>query len=498
MRSFTILVALACSSALWVTGAGPAAGSAAPALARAGHQVAELDRAKPRPGTKRVRPRVTRVAPASGPTAGGTRVVISGRNLARPTRVTVGGRTATVLAARRNRIVIRTPEAPTCVRTVARVVVRTKAGASRVTKRTRFTYAGRVARPAVAAGNRFSVALRRDGAVLAWGAGQYGVLGQGNEASSSGPVRVKGLGCIVAITAGASHAAALTAGGQVWSWGAATAGQAGDGRLGVRLLPSRALLDVPVVQISAAGDKTVARTADGSVLGWGWETAKEFGGGRHMTKLPVRLTSLRQVRDVFAGASNVLVVRHDRTLWGLGAGPALGLDAAGSSALPRQVGSLGGVARVRVGLGSVNAVTADGSLWGWGVNDGEAGGALGLGFSGPPVRTPTTTSLTDVIDTAGISPQGLALRSDGTVWGWGACTYCDPAGGAPGDGTRLAPTQVPGVSGAVGIATANGRFHALHADGRVSVWGYGWVLPGGDYRQTVRSATLVPGLDLVP
>ncbi|MDN4159885.1 IPT/TIG domain-containing protein [Nocardioides abyssi] len=444
------------------------------------------------------RPRITGVAPASGPTAGGARVVIRGKNLAAVGRVTVGGRRAVVLSRRRDRVVVRTPEAGTCARTSVQVRVHARGVRSRTGPRSRYTYLGRTVTPAVAGGEHVSVALRRDGVVLAWGSGSDGVLGQGHTGETAVPVRVRGLGCVQAVAAGSKHVAALTAGGAVWSWGSARMGQAGDGYLGIRLRPSRAHLGARVVQISAAGDKTVALTASGVVAGWGWETAGELGRGRYVTKTPVVVDSFREVREVVAGAANVLVVRRDGSLWGTGSGAALAVDADSSTTRPFEVAVPGDVVGVRVGRGSVHAVTSDGALWGWGLNAGEAAGAVGLGHSGPPVRTPTATSLTQVVAVAGTTPQGLALRDDGSVWGWGWCLDCDPAGGAPGEGTRYAPTQVPGLTDVVRIAAAHGRFHAIHADGRLSVWGRSWVLPGGDIQQVVPVPTTVPGVDLRP
>jgi alpha-tubulin suppressor-like RCC1 family protein len=53
--------------------------------------------------------------------------------------------------------------------------------------------------------------------------------------------------------------------------------------------------------------------------------------------------------------------------------------------------------------------------------------------------------------------HNLALRDDGSVWAWGWNAY-----GQLGDGTttdRLAPTRVPGASGAPSVAA--GGVHTL-------------------------------------
>ena len=67
--------------------------------------------------------------------------------------------------------------------------------------------------------------------------------------------------------------------------------------------------------------------------------------------------------------------------------------------------------------------------------------------------------------------HGLALKQDGTVWAWGANFL-----GQLGDGTltelRLAPAQVPGLTGVTAITALGSCTHALKQDGTVWAWGY--------------------------
>ncbi len=78
-------------------------------------------------------------------------------------------------------------------------------------------------------GPGFSLALKSDGTVWAWGDNSAGELGNGSFTSSQTPVQVVGVSGAVAIAAGQYHGLALTAGGQVWAWGANGDGQLGNG-----------------------------------------------------------------------------------------------------------------------------------------------------------------------------------------------------------------------------------------------------------------------------
>jgi alpha-tubulin suppressor-like RCC1 family protein len=100
---------------------------------------------------------------------------------------------------------------------------------------------------AIAAGGSFSLALRSDGTVWAWGANWWGQLGDGSGVTQTHPVQVAGLAGIVAISAGGASALALKSDGTVWAWGENIEGRVGDGTFATRGVP------VVVVREDGAG-----------------------------------------------------------------------------------------------------------------------------------------------------------------------------------------------------------------------------------------------------
>src|SRR5262249_12029092 len=84
---------------------------------------------------------------------------------------------------------------------------------------------------ALAAGNSHSLALMNDGTVLAWGLNANGQLGDGTTTSQTTPVTLgfTSQDGVIAIAAGGSFSMALKGDGTVWAWGANSSGQLGNG-----------------------------------------------------------------------------------------------------------------------------------------------------------------------------------------------------------------------------------------------------------------------------
>ncbi|MGZ4033504.1 MAG: RCC1 domain-containing protein, partial [Bacteroidia bacterium] len=132
-----------------------------------------------------------------------------------------------------------------------------------------------------------------------------------------------------------------------------------------------------------------------------------------------------------------------------------------------MVNSLSGVIAIAGGWEHSLALKNDGTVWAWGDN---TYGQLGNGTytnSNVPVQV---VGLTGVIAIAGGSPWNyLALKNDGTVWGWGYNSY-----GQLGDGTNInrnIPVQVSSVSSIIAIAAGYEYSIALKNDGSVLAWG---------------------------
>ncbi|MDI1463634.1 cell wall anchor protein [Catellatospora sp. KI3] len=263
---------------------------------------------------------------------------------------------------------------------------------------------------AVAAGERHSLALRADGTVAAWGANDLGQLGLGSTGPDVRvPVRVPGLRRVRAIAAGDAYSLALLKDGTVVAWGDDSAGQLGDGQVGGTAAAPAPVAGLRGVEQVAAGFATsVVRLSDGTVMTWGSNTEGQLGTGSaaQAEPRPAAVPGLARVRSVAAGAGHVLALLRDGTVrsWGLNDAGQLGDGRTGTGRdTPGVVVGVTGARAVAAGATTSYAlVDDDAGFLSWGDN---SLGALGDG------------SAADHRDTAGRAVSGLG-RVEAVVGGF--------------------------------------------------------------------------------
>jgi alpha-tubulin suppressor-like RCC1 family protein len=336
----------------------------------------------------------------------------------------------------------------------------------------------------VAAGSYYSAALKNDGTMFAWGHNDYGQLGRGTTTDSTIPFQssacnlaspppVSASPLSARITANQTHSLAVKFDGSVWAWGDNTYGELGDGTTSSRLSPVQAAITGAVTQVSTGWYHTLALKADRSVWAWGYNAQGEIGDGttnQRATPTQVNvLTGLTSVTGVAAGQYHSVAVKSDGTVWGWGynAYGQIGDGSTTSRVVPVQAVLLPGVMiQVAAGANHTLALRNDGTVWGWGYN---GYGQLGDGTQTNRTSAVQVLGLTNVIAIAAGPNHSLALRRDGTVWAWG-----DGYNGQLGDGGTSLATSIVRVSGLTGIiAIAGGDYHSLavKSDGTVWAWG---------------------------
>jgi len=141
------------------------------------------------------------------------------------------------------------------------------------------------------------------------------------------------------------------------------------------------------------------------------------------------------------------------------------------SETPQRIGADTDWSRVAAGFVTALALKTDGSLWGWSWNAVllGVGAQTRLTYRAPePARIGTDRDWTQIAAGGG---QYLALKGDGSLWAWGI-----NESGEMGDGTtnyQLAPTPIGTDHDWTAITAGGGNSYGLKRDGTLWGWGFG-------------------------
>jgi len=336
------------------------------------------------------------------------------------------------------------------------------------------------AEPKIAPGGRYTITLKTDGTLWAWGSNTFGQLGinpaDGNPHPT--PVQIDTDTTWTSVTAGWNHTIALKTNGTLWAWGSNNFGQLGIGTADGNAHPTPVQIgtDTTWTSVTAGNFYTIARKADGTLWAWGSNNFGQLGiapadGNPHPT--PLQIGTDTTWSTMTAGWDHTIALKADRTLWAwgsnnfgqIGIGPADG----NPHPTPLQIGTDTTWSIVTAGVYHTSALKTDGTLWAWGYNEfGQLGiGTADVGAHPTPVKIGTDTTWTSV--KAGNSYTN-ALKADGTLWAWGYNVQ-----GQLGDGSttdRYAPVQIGAATNWTFVAAGDHHAIALKADGTLWAWGY--------------------------
>jgi alpha-tubulin suppressor-like RCC1 family protein len=314
----------------------------------------------------------------------------------------------------------------------------------------------------IGGGGTHTLVVRSNGQLWSWGTNNGGALGRANGDSVTAPSHVTTLGSTVrSVAAGAWYSVALRNDGTVWAWGDGDRVGAAVGAAGAIQLPLQAGGLSNIRAISTRYWHTLALRDDGTVWGFGPETFSALGpstGNGAARQIP----GLSDVRQVAAGEQHSVALLADGTVrtWGSNSLSQLGVNTGGAPRTAPQTVPITDVVAIAASSFASFALRSDGTLWRWGH------------FAGATQAAPTQMTVSGTISALATGNQTLhVLRSDGTVLGAGDNTFGRVGVGLPG-GTVTTLSALGNFGGTV-AALGGGEFHAMaiRSDGRVFAWG---------------------------
>jgi alpha-tubulin suppressor-like RCC1 family protein len=266
----------------------------------------------------------------------------------------------------------------------------------------------------IAGGYAYTLAIKTDGSLWAWGSNSSGQLGDGTKTNRLRPISVIS-GGVSAVAAHYAHTLAVKTDGSLWAWGYNSDGQLGDGTKRDRVRPVSVMNGVAAV--AAGSGHTLAVKTNGSLWAWGSNSFGQLGDGTTTVRVrPVSVMS--QVAAVAVGDLHTLALKTDGSLWAWGHNLYGQLGDGTTTNRSSPVSVMTGVVAVAAGYGHTLAFKTDRSLWAWGDN---SSGQLGDGTTthrASPVYV--MNGVAAIAAGSAVAGHTIAVKTDGTLWAWGA------------------------------------------------------------------------------
>ncbi|MCC5805087.1 MAG: hypothetical protein JJU00_02050 [Opitutales bacterium] len=274
----------------------------------------------------------------------------------------------------------------------------------------------------VTAGQYHTVAIKDDGRLYAWGRNTQGQLGNGEPTDPrTVPGQVGGDNDWAAASAGRDFTLALKQDGTLWAWGFNSSGQLGVGSTNQSYSPIQVLLaegegsNSDWVEVSAGADHSVARRGDGTIWAWGSNANGRLGDGTtDNSSVPIQVGDKTNWAAITAGDAQTLAVDEAGELWAWGSASwgVLGTgDFSGNILEPKRVGEDSDWVAVQTGLRHTLAVKWDGSLWAWGWSTSGQVGDGSTSFRATPQLIDDSGAWSSVSAASFLGEHSLAIRS---------------------------------------------------------------------------------------
>jgi alpha-tubulin suppressor-like RCC1 family protein len=287
----------------------------------------------------------------------------------------------------------------------------------------------------VSNGTWHGFARKSDGSLWGWGSNISGEVGDGTFYNyKPNPVKIGTDTDWVGVFPGGDYTIALKSNGTLWAWGGNRFGSLGLGDTIDRHSPVQLGSDTDWVSVSEGGYHTLALKSDGTLWAWGYNASRQLGTDSTdvcyshspvaCSMTPLQVGSDTDWVSVSTGPSHSYALKSDGTLWAWGISGYI---------IPTQIGTDTDWILVSAGNAHNLFQKSDGGLW---VSGTYYVGNYGECPINPPALSPIPihSGINWLFASAG-GFHDLAMKSDNTLWAWGEGMYgqigsvprsCDP------------------------------------------------------------------------
>ncbi|KGX86657.1 RCC1 domain-containing protein [Pontibacillus marinus] len=326
------------------------------------------------------------------------------------------------------------------------------------------------------AGRFFSMALREDGTVTAWGSNYNGVFGDGTKKNRMYIDSVGNVRDWKDVAAGAYSVALIKEDGTLWTLGMNDVGQLGDGSFNDRATLKQIGTSNDWDRVYSKSWHVAAIKKDGSLWMWGMNSAGQLGDGTLTNRsTPVKVEG-NDWEYVAPGFAQTLAIKKDGTLWAWGHNRSgqLGLGDLNRRTRPTQVGTGQNWKDVSVDISMALAIKEDGTLWAWGDN---RSGHIGNGKAEfkKLYKSPVQVGNESDWETVSTGQSSVfATKEDGSLWAWGKGRLGNVSDGTYFSKMSYVPIQIgqdQTWTSASEVGAEGKHTLALTADGEIYGWG---------------------------
>lgn len=307
-----------------------------------------------------------------------------------------------------------------------------------------------------------------------WGRNDVGQLGLGNTSTAFAATPMGNPGEYAYMQVNNNQGGFLKYDGSLWLAGINNLGQLGNGTRVNASSPVQEMTESDWVSFSIAPYGGVMGVKDDGSL-WGWGSMQYVNVPNFLASKPVQIGTTEDWATVGCGRDAYYAIKQDGSMYAMGTNAVgqLGTGAASTVKAVSPTPIMSGTTDWSKVYGSVQcgfALKTDGSLYGWGLNTGyQLGDGTNVNRS-EPVQIGSGITFTDVAPLMGNS---VGLATDGAIYGWGPFSNGAQDNGVV-NGRYSVPTQISSGNYYDFLATSNLATDVVQSGVLYTAGNWGW------------------------